>query len=94
MNFMMFCLGAGSLFVGMLIHPWIMKIGKWLTKLGKTKVVIEDTVITRISYLEHKSSTQQKEIDNLAERLSTRDVNRKNNTRREVRNYLSDLQTK
>ena len=33
----------------------------------------------------------QEQVDNLAERLSTRDANRKSNTRRVVREYLEEL---
>jgi len=82
-EFIMFCLGAGSLFVGMLIYPWIMKVKEWFINLGKTKIVIQENP--------HYCDDLQEQINNLAERLATRDANRKNNTRREVRDYLAEL---
>ena len=33
----------------------------------------------------------EKQVNNIAERLSTRDRNRKNNIRRDVRDYLEEL---
>ena len=86
MNFIMFCLGVGSLFVGMLIHPTLQKIGDWLKKLGKTKVMINDT--------QSQIDDMQYQIKNLSERLARRDKDRKSNTRREVRDYLEELKTK
>ena len=83
MNFIMFCLGAGSLFVGMLIYPTLQKIGDWLKKLGKTEVII-NTSQSQIDDL-------QTQVDNLAEVLAIRDKNRKYNTRKEVREYLAEL---
>lgn len=79
----MFCLGAGSLFVGMLIYPTLQKIGDWLKKLGKTKVIVNNS--------QSQIDDLQAQVNNLAEALATRDKNRKYNTRKEVREYLAEL---
>lgn len=86
MNFIMFCLGAGSLFVGMLIYPTIRKMMDWLKKLGKTKVIANNS--------QSQIDELKKQMNNLAEVLATRDKNRKYNTRKEVREYLEELRTK
>ena len=45
-----------------------------------------------VAKLTERVDELQEQVDNLAERLSTRDANRKSNTRREVRDYLKELQ--
>ncbi len=45
-----------------------------------------------VAKLTERVDELQGQVDNLAERLSTRDANRKSNTRREVRDYLKELQ--
>lgn len=83
MNFIMFCLGAGSLFLGMLVYPWIMRVKEWFINLGKTKVIIQDNP--------HYCDDLQEQINNLAEKLARRDKDRKSNIRRDVREYLAEL---
>ena len=47
-----------------------------------------------IAKLTERVDDLQEQVNNLAERLSTRDANRKSNTRREIRDYLEELRTK
>jgi len=55
----------------------------------KSKMDMVDVVI--IAQLQDRIDELEEQINNLAEVLSTRDRNRKYNTRREVRDYLEEL---
>ncbi len=48
-------------------------------------------MIYKLKEKEDQINDLEEQVDNLAERLSTRDTNRKSNTRREVRDYLKEL---
>jgi TolA-binding protein len=48
-------------------------------------------MIYKLKEKEDQIDDLQIQVDNLAERLATRDTNRKNNTRRVVREYLEEL---
>ena len=61
------------------------KIKRVLTRKPKT---IEQH---NVEVLVEKVNDLQTQVDNLAERLSNRDTNRKHNTRRVVREYLEEL---
>ena len=56
----------------------------------KSSMDMVDVII--VAKLTERVDDLQGQVDNLAERLSTRDTNRKSNTRREVRDYLKELQ--
>ena len=55
----------------------------------KSKMDAVDVII--IAKLQDKIDELEEQVNNLAEVLSTRDKNRKYNTRREVRDYLEEL---
>ncbi len=82
------------------------RIKRKLTRKPKTieqhnvEVLVEkvnelEEVGKKIVYKQMKHVNQiddlQEQVDNLAERLATRDTNRKSNTRRVVREYLEEL---
>lgn len=85
MNFVMFCLGAFSLAVGLIAMPYVSMLRnafKSRVRRGKnTQSTLDRLAIEDL----------QSQIDNLAERLATREKNRKYNTRRDVRDYLAEL---
>jgi len=84
MNFVMFCLGAFSLAVGLVAMPYV----SMLRNAIKSRIKREKNTITldRVAI-----EDLQSQIDNLAERLATRERNRKNNLRRDIREYLEEL---
>ena len=84
MNFVMFCLGAFSLAVGLVAMPYV----SMLRNAFKSRIKREKNTITldRVAI-----EDLQSQIDNLAERLATRERNRKNNLRRDIREYLEEL---
>jgi len=84
MNFVMFCLGAFSLAVGLVAMPYV----SMLRNAIKSRIRREKNTITldRVAI-----EDLQSQIDNLAERLATRERNRKNNLRRDIRDYLEEL---
>lgn len=84
MNFVMFCLGAFSLAVGLIAMPYV----SMLRNAIKSRIKREKNTITldRVAI-----EDLQSQIDNLAERLATRERNRKNNLRRDIRDYLEEL---
>ncbi len=90
-NFIYFFIGVLSMFVGMFVYPYVTKvkmhIKQYFTKKKHTPKVYCDDLQSQIDEL-------KEQLDNLAERLATRDANRKNNTRREIRDYLEELRTK
>ena len=92
-NFIYFTLGALSLFAGMLVY-------------GPVKL-FWNTIKSSISFRKPQQSTNvycddlQSQIDDLKEQMDNvaansyrREANRKNNIRREVRDYLAELRTK
>jgi len=83
-NFVMFCLGAFSLAVGLIAMPYV----SMLRNAFKSRIKREKNTITldRVAI-----EDLQSQIDNLAERLATRERNRKNNLRRDIREYLEEL---
>lgn len=80
----MFCLGAFSLAVGLIAMPYV----SMLRNAIKSRIKREKNTITldRVAI-----EDLQSQIDNLAERLATRERNRKNNLRRDIRDYLEEL---
>jgi len=84
MNFVMFCLGAFSLAVGLVAMPYVSMLRnaiKSRIRRGKNTITLDRVAIEDL----------QSQIDNLAERLATRERNRKNNLRRDIREYLEEL---
>jgi len=83
-EFIFFCLGALSLFIGLLAHNPMKQlwhaVKSWishkLTPKPQPRVYCDDL---------------QSQINELKEQLAARDTNRKNNVRREVRDYLQEL---
>ena len=84
-NFIMFCLGALSLAIGLVAMPYVSMLRnafKSRVRRGKnTQPTLDRLAIEDL----------QSQIDNIAEKLATRDRNRKNNLRRDVRDYLAEL---
>lgn len=95
MNFIMFCLGAFSLAIGMVAQPYVMmvlnvfKSRKKREKNTHTTYTIEDKLM--IGNMLNRIDDLETQVNNVAERLSTRDRNRKHNIRRDVRDYLAEL---
>ena len=85
-----FTLGAVSMVVGMILYPYIQQFKSWCWRLTKNR----DVITFNITDMEKRMSDLEQQVDNLAEVVSTRDRNRKYNTRRDVREYLAELQTK
>ena len=84
MNFVMFCLGAFTLAVGLVAMPYVSMLRnaiKSRIRRGKNTITLDRVAIEDL----------QSQIDNLAERLATRERNRKNNLRRDIRDYLEEL---
>jgi len=92
-EFIYFVLGAFSLAVGFIVQPYVKAVWKWCKSLIPHKKT-HNINNKDIEYLLCKIEEQQKQIDNVAETLATRDKNRKYNTRREIREYLEELRTK
>lgn len=91
-NFIYYFLGMLTLFVGILIHPWVMGIWtiikSWFTsKKSKQPNVYCDDLQSQIDEL-------REQLDNVAANSYRRETNRKSNIRREVRDYLAELRTK
>ncbi len=86
-----FTLGAISMIIGMIIYPHVLKmrmhIMQYFTRKKHTPNVYCDDLQSQINEL-------KEQINNVAERLSTRDTNRKHQVRREIRDYLEELRTK
>ncbi len=84
-NLIMFCLGALSLAIGLVAMPYVSMLRnafKSRVRRGKnTQPTLDRLAIEDL----------QSQIDNIAEKLATRDRNRKNNLRRDVRDYLAEL---
>ena len=80
----MFCLGAFSLAVGLVAMPYVSMLRnaiKSRIRRGKNTITLDRVAIEDL----------QSQIDNLAERLATRERSRKNNLRRDIREYLEEL---
>ena len=95
MNVLDFTLGAVSLAVGLIAQPYVMSVWnaiKSRIKRGKnTKAdMLTNTNKIELGVLKLKVEDLEKQVNNIAERLSTRDRNRKNNIRRDVRDYLEE----
>ena len=97
MNFVMFCLGAFTLAVGLVAIPYVSMLRKAIKsriRRGKNTnscEMLANTNKTELGVLKLKVEDLEKQVNNIAERLSTRDRNRKNNIRRDVRDYLEEL---
>ena len=92
-NFIYYFSGMLTLFVGILIHPWVMGIWaiikSWFTskKPKQQSNIYCDDLQSQINEL-------KEQLDNVAANSYRREANRKNNIRREVRDYLAELRTK
>ena len=89
MSFIMFCLGAFSLAVGIVIQPYVKTLWQWC----KHSISHRKNTQSTTNY-QQQIDDLQSQVDNLAEVLKSRDKNRKSNTRKNVREYLAELQTK
>jgi len=100
MNFIYFVLGALSLAVGFIVQPYVKMGWQWLKSLiphRKNTYTMGDDVEHLKEIVKENSKhivELEQQINNVAEALSTRDKNRKYNTRREIREYLEELRTK
>jgi len=91
MNILDFTLGAITLAIGLIIKPYVdvvvMRLKRLFTRKERT---IEqhnlEVIVERVNELEEQ-------INNIIEVKYTRERNRKNNIRREVRDYLAELRS-
>ncbi len=92
MNFIYWFVGVLSMWVGVLAYGpmknlwYVIKSRISHRKNTQPNVYCDD--------LQSQVDELKKQLDNVAERLAQRDSNRKYNTRREVRDYLSELRNK
>lgn len=95
MNFVMFCLGAFSLAVGLVAMPYVSMLRNVFKSRKKREINSQSMAIKtneiEIGVLKQKVDDLETQVNNIAERLSTRDRNRKHNIRRDVRDYLAEL---
>ena len=94
-----FTLGAVSMMVGMIVYPYIQQLKKWLVRLGNHKVGFRGQkplglIQIELQSLQKKVTELEEQMDNVAQNSYRRETNRKNNIRREVRDYLAELRTK
>ena len=89
MNFIYWFVGVLSMWVGVLAYGPM----KNLWYVIKSSISHRKNTQSTTDY-QQQINDLQTQVDNLAERLTTRDANRKNNTRREIRDYLEELRTK
>lgn len=85
-EFIYFVLGAFSLAVGFIVQPYVKAVWKWFKSLisHKQPVGTDPAVLAKLEEL-------QTQINNIVETKYNRETNRKNNIRREVRDYLKEL---
>ncbi len=88
-EFIMFVLGAVSLAAGMVLQPYMKAVWQWV----KSHIPHRKNTQSTTNY-QQQIDDLQSQIDNIIEVKYQREQNRKNNVRREVRDYLKDLQTK
>ena len=90
MNFIYFCLGVSSLALGFIIKPYVdtlvARIKQVFTRKERT---IEQY---NIEVLVERMNEMEEQMNNVAKTHFRRETNRKNNIRREVRDYLKELQ--
>lgn len=100
MNFIYFVLGALSLFVGILVQPYVKQawsaVKSWISpkKMTFTNDKPLGLVQLEVESLQKQVVELKEQMDNVAANSYRREVNRKNNIRREVRDYLSELRSK
>jgi FtsZ-binding cell division protein ZapB len=94
-EFIYFVLGAGSLFVGLLVQPY-MKMGwQWLKSQISHRFPPKPAIdATAVINLQQQIDELKEQMNNVAKNAYRRETNRKNNVRREVREYLNELKTK
>jgi len=92
MNFVMFCLGAFSLAIGLVVMPYVNMLRNAFKSRKKRKSTPDCAI------MEHNIEVIVKELNELKEQMSNvaqnsyrREQNRKSNVRREVRDYLKEL---
>ena len=91
-NFIYWFVGVLSMWVGVLAYGPMKNLWYVIkSSISHRKTTIDATPVIQ---LQQQIDDLQTQVDNLAERLTTRDANRKNNTRREIRDYLEELRTK
>ena len=88
-NFIYWFVGVLSMWVGVLAYGPM----KNLWYVIKSSISHRKNTQSTTDY-QQQINDLQTQVDNLAERLATRDANRKYNTRREIRDYLEELRTK
>jgi hypothetical protein len=90
-NFTYFILGAFSLALGFIIKPYVdvvvMRLKRVFTRKERT---IEQY---NIEVLVDRMNELEEQMNNVAKTHFTRERNRKNNIRREVRDYLAELRS-
>jgi len=83
-----FTLGAVSMMVGMIFYPYIQQFKSWCWRITRNRNV----VTVNINSIEKRLTELEGQMDNVAKNSYRRETNRKNNIRREVRDYLKELQ--
>tara|TARA_R110000803_G_scaffold45840_3_gene96351 strand:- start:261 stop:530 length:270 start_codon:yes stop_codon:yes gene_type:complete len=83
MNFIYFVLGAVSLVIGLVIHPWVKRIYSRVKSMFKRK---------SRGVVPHYCDALSTRIDELEKSIKIREVGRKNKTKKIVLEYLKELQ--
>lgn len=97
MNILDFTLGAITLAVGLIAKPYIdivvMRIKRLFTAKKRTEQPDCRLMEHNIEELVERMNELEQQINNIIEVKYRREQNRKNNIRREVRDYLKELRT-
>ena len=91
MNILDFTLGAITLAIGLIAKPYIDALVTRIKRLFTAKK--SQQTDTNVEYLLCKVEDLEEQINNIAEAKYVRERNRKNNIRREVRDYLKELRS-
>ena len=91
MNFIYFCLGVSSLALGFIIKPHIDTLVARIKQVFTTKKRTFEQY--NIEVLVERMNELEEQLDNVAKNSYRRETNRKNNIRREVRDYLAELRS-
>jgi Na+/phosphate symporter len=96
-NFTYFILGAFSLALGFIIKPYVdmvvMRLKRVFTRKKRTEQPDCRLMEHNIEELVERMNELQEQMNNVAKNSYRRETNRKNNIRREVRDYLAELRS-
>ena len=71
--------------------PYVKRKYNALKSSKKRKALVDDLDTYNTDILVERINELEQQVNNIAEQLATRDKNRRNNIRRDVRDYLSEL---